>query len=395
MMTKSKFHPNYLLIYIIFLLLSRYLFLLFYINVISTIIFAIVHILMVIFIFYKMFVLRKLSVSKISLFFFVYLLILFAGCILIFNYSPGWEKNNTTITFILTLLLLAYCAETTFPIKIFNIYSFMIILVSVFFGLSILIPNNYNSNNELVLFTNNPNQCSLLYTSFFFGLFLTKVYAPENKYKKIFLNVLMLFMIVGTWLTKSRTSTITCLLSLLFYFLINKKMIKPKTILYSMFLFLILFPFIYITIGNLIDNDIQFLGKPLLSGRNILWKNIIYILFENPLSTHFTEWVPTTGFSYYGSGLNSHNTLLEIGWNYSMISMLFFLIVLFIFFKQIEKNCFKINNFASLAILSSIMFYMSFEASIFTGALDFTLCFILPVLIGVGVKTNLDKEVVL
>ena len=190
-------------------------------------------------------------------------------------------------------------------------------------------------------------------------------------------------------MTHSRTSIACCVLVVLVY-LVFKHKSKPFSsiiIILIMTMFVCL-PFLVVYVLPRLGININ----AITTGRDGIWLKVISESFASPFKANFTD--PIFPYSVtYGQQINAHNVLLELTWRYSMPIGVFFIIFMFLIIsktnKLVGRNRFSMMLFATLIIC---LVHMCFEASLISGALDFSLYIVLPLVMGYNFELKSENK---
>ena len=291
--------------------------------------------------------------------------------VLFFKYP---EKLESSATFLITLPLLL-CLDT-FGItrKESRLYYMLIVPIAISLIVSIFIGSNYKSG-VLELYTDNGNQSGLLYMSIFMGIF---VYQFLNKIS-IFMVILEIGLLYGCWLTKSRTAFLACIIMVLiavFLYLLPK---MKKAVLIFAFLVMILTPFLVGPLSEVLDGNIEIMGSSIFTGRENIWPDLISKIFSSG-SSPFVFRVNDIAVDKYGKDLGAHNVILDLAWKYTVPVALVFLASLWAVGKHATEYFNDRRSAVLVACMIAAMIHMTMEAAIISGALDYTLYFILNLL---------------
>ena len=264
-------------------------------------------------------------------------------------------------------------------------------IVSVLLVLSIIVPGNYSAG-KLVLYAVNSNESGTIYMSLFINLFAGVIMYKRKPSNNFLMILLLIGVFYGCWCTGSRSAIIACLVCLVLTLVFRAKPKYLPWILTAAFILAIAFPIISSSFADLLGQDFEILGETVFTGRDIIWGNVLEELRETPLKMHFGEKVPTKGFAYYGKGLNSHNSILEIMWRYSVPIGIVFLIMFYMLIRRLIAVVDAKKYAPIMAGFCAAIVHMSLEASLFVSALDYTLYFILPLFIAVSLSKKDIKE---
>lgn len=188
----------------------------------------------------------------------------------------------------------------------------MLFCVCVFGIIALLIYSVFYNKNWHEWETTRTNTNTLGWFVMF--LFMISCVLTDFKSKKLLKNLLIAALFaLSFWAMFNYKSRGTTVVLLAFAFMVNlpakiyeKKRIFIVAVLFT--LFVILFPFIYLRLYGL-DYSLTVFGKPLFTGRQTLWLNVIDKFKQNPLSLIIGLGSKT---DIGGNYLNVHNGILSI-----------------------------------------------------------------------------------
>jgi O-antigen ligase len=166
------------------------------------------------------------------------------------------------------------------------------------------------------------------------------------------------FIIIFMFTTGSRTATISLILILIIWVIFSKSLkFKNKIYIVSLFSLLLYYvSFYFLNTGTIVFTRIfRTIDKFDLAGRDRIWKEVIKIILDNPLTG-----IGNTGFymqssKVFGRYNSPHNVFLEILAFGGIIGLLLYLIFIFKIFFGTYKFYFKSNNI--LPILLIVIFF--------------------------------------
>ena len=95
----------------------------------------------------------------------------------------------------------------------------------------------------------------------------------------------------------------------------------------------------------------------------------------------------------YSGELNAHNVWIEIGWNFSLeVSVIFVIALLYMSHHLLVSLVGKERSAVIAATLVAGIIYMTFEASLIVGALDYSLYFLISTFAGVALLDEKENE---
>ena len=312
------------------------------------------------------------------------LLILFLGlCVmaylawnLLFRYSAYLEPS---LPFVLTFPLIFSFDKLSVSEKEAKLFFRGIITIGILLSVLVFVPSGYK-NGILLLYTLNGNQCGLLYMVIFWGV---AVYQFLREKKNWLLYIVMALLFFGCWRTESRTSIISCVLLVVLVILLNKSPGKKKTAFISAMVAFVVIPFVVSFLVEWLGADFEILGASAWTGREDLWPEVIETLLAEPLGIKVHRVVR----DFYGTDLGTHNAWLSVAWKYSVPVAFVFIASLFYMGRHILQCSMKKRGAVLLGCFICGLLHMSFEAAIITGALDYSLYFLM-ILLGAKAMVN-------
>lgn len=212
----------------------------------------------------------------------------------------------------------------------------------------------------------NPNVLApyLFYISFF-----VIAYSLLKK-KKVLLKIIVLISFLLIWMTSSRSIFLAILFVALTYYAL--KFIKKYRFLIDAFFFLIIlfvlgFSFVYPNISSW-DHFYYFetlsrtyTGKSLLSGRELIWHNILHLVNDRP---YFGYGTGTLLRDVYTNNQSSHNLYLQIALQNGYVGLIVFLSLLFSIWRIFSNNINDPIVRLSAAFFVGITIHQLFEVTL-------------------------------
>ena len=272
----------------------------------------------------------------------------------------------------LIILLLFYGLYTNrypYSISMLKLNTVFNMLFSFLLFLKSFSPSSY-LNGDLVYGYLNPNSTGLASLITVFCIFIG-IKSFKNSTFRITGYICAVLAAFICFKSGSRSAIIALLFSLIIV-LYKKITIRNSRnfrlsikFLVAVQLFVMLYPFLWSMLYAVVTNhNIQILGKPLFSNRELIWAYMISILTKEPFVTHLGE------SFVYGSG--SHNVFMSIWWTYGIIAVICFHIILYKLFRQINNRINTRMDMQIVICLVSLLSSMSFEALLFSGGVNFT-----------------------
>ena len=366
---------NFIFCIVAFLLCLRHILQILGFSSIASTIFKVLYVL--VFVFLAIAILQKIQIRQTlgSFLFFLIFLLFYAWLVvnLFFLYRQYLEPS---ITFLLALPLLFCNRAVTLSKKDALVFFYCLSAVATLLVIFAFIPSAYK-NGMLMLYTSNENQSGLLYMSIFLGIYTFLFIA---KRKNVFLWALALGLLYGAFKTGSRASFTACVLcNVLSVLLFLLPRWKKAVLIVFMTLFLIL-PFAVTLLVEQLGVDFEFMGSSAWTGREEIWPHVIETVSEDPFSMRLGQSVAHN----YSTELGAHNALLDVAWKFSLPIAVIFFIGLFAMGRLLHKV--NAENRCSGVLLSCFaagLLHMAMEASLITGALDYTLYFLLAMFCGI------------
>lgn len=313
---------------------------------------------------------------------------LYIGTVYLVNRLRPVSLDELPVTLLIVCLLIAALDGSTVLKTVFKLYFHCSAAMSVVLIFAAFVPAFYKEGS-LLLYTANENQAGIIYMCMFMNMM---VYLQLKK--RFGLSYFMVILIaIGTFagccMTHSRTSILCCVL-VVFIYLIFKRKNKPFSsfmIILIMAVFVLL-PFIVVYVLPKFNVDIN----AITTGRDDIWGKVISDSMLNPFKANFTDPIFPNSVTY-GQEINAHNVLLELTWRYSIPIGIFFIIFMYLIIsktnKLVGRNRFSIMLFATLA---TCLIHMCFEASLISGALDFSLYIVLPLVMGYNLELKSETK---
>lgn len=241
----------------------------------------------------------------------------------------------------------------------FGMFMFLIYYIYV-------LPDNFN--------TNSVGYIILLSTIY------TNIFLLSRKKLKILIPIVILVSVNAVLLTESRGALVGIIFFFIFSYVIPIKMIGSKRLIKILFLLLslgsILFTLLYVYMyRNNINLNLPFINKPLYSGRELIWSELLNKYSEHPFIGIGSNYQIT---SY--QVLNIHNSMLNILVIYG--TAVFALFVIILGSRLINLSTFvSLNNQIkiSLAGFLSLLCVGFFETNLLTASNIFPAYFLLVV----------------
>ncbi len=285
------------------------------------------------------------------------------------NFS--FEYFKKFIFLMQTIFLLTIAFKNNFPkkekvYKHFEISIFIQLLIFII-AFYLKIENLYLNNHLLAFNYSNPNFLGL----HILMLIISSVNIFSKKYsqKKYVLSFVYMILIVFNIIFIYKSGCRSALLALVIYFafIFLKKLIfkvKYKYLAITITLIPILVICLYYLINNtslkcLFSGMIEE-GKP-LDSRIGVWNEGLEIILKYPLFGNYSYVLYQASFSQL------HNIYIDLFASYGIITGTITLITLYYFIRFICYMSYKNKNIKVIGFLVAILFYSSFEATLFTG----------------------------
>ena len=202
--------------------------------------------------------------------------------------SPRFSfSRNGTQTIGIMLLTMFLCCEWIIPVSkgVLHCFLWLNFCTSVILTLGMALGSNY-LGSDLIYRYASTNQAGIITMLVAIQLILQLiVYKQLNNRKVCFACAVMFaFMVVACYLTRSRACLITVLLFLAILLVFGTKKKAVRIISLILLAVAVLFPLIWVLFFEIMgeNTDLLLFGKPIFSGRETLWINIIDSVLESP-----------------------------------------------------------------------------------------------------------------
>ncbi len=230
------------------------------------------------------------------------------------------------------------------------------------------------------------------YLSFFPLLYLVGYTKNLKKSRILLIFVLMLAVISAT---DTRSVLLSVAFGILTFFL--WKFISSRKIFFNLYFFLIMafnyfvivvYPKMYTwdnfhTLNNL---SLQITGKPLLTGRNTIWSQLVDLITIKPLLGYGSSVVPE---NFLSTSLSAHNLYLQIGLQTGLTGLILLLLFLFIIWESFWKNRYDPKVILVSSFFISILIHQTFEVTLTQN--QFGIGLLQWMIIGFGLNYSLNK----
>lgn len=325
---------------------------------------------------------KLITTKEIRLFFPLFLF----NFIYLFNLDLGGAYSKGVMIFVnqtayLMLIYLVYSVTwTKVQVKLLsNIY---FITLPILLVLTFALPGVLNTN---VL-------GSYAYYIAFFPLLFLVGYTKLKKSRVFFISALTILIVFAT-----DTRSILLSASFAFATFVGWKLISKTKFLFNLYFILIvalnyfivaIYPKMY-TWGNyyeLNNLSLKITGKPLLTGRNTIWSQLIELISLKPWFGYGSSVVPE---DFLSTSLSAHNLYIQIALQTGLIGV--FLLALFLFF--IWKSFYKNRHDPKVILVScffvGILIHQSFEVTLTQN--QFALGLLQWMIIGFGLNYALNS----
>ena len=290
-----------------------------------------------------------------------------------FSYGlVGWSLNGfAPVSFFLTISFFVFCRTIIVSDRVMKACFYLSAIEAMVALVLSFLPDSYE-DGSLVLHLGNPNQTSL----FLWGLFsYCLVYWITYGKKKFILFPLILMISVLVFLTKSRTGMLSCSLSfvLTLWACLKKRTTKPmKTTLNIISALPLVTPIVILFLLSTLSYDFTILGKPLFSGRELIWKNILDESLLNPFQPHLDTAPYYSGILIDGvssiKAWGAHNGFMSILWNYGFVVALLSLALSIFFISDLNKfSKSSLEATVIFVVFASTIASLSFEEGAIMG----------------------------
>ena len=256
------------------------------------------------------------------------------------------------------------------------------IICIAFIGYAIFDPN-LSHYDQLTLYFDNPNMTGIAISA---PTILIVLMVAENKGKllNVFNWILLLVMMFLIYLTQNRGSVFSVLLLIIvtvfsIYPKKTRKICAPWV--WKVLKFIPIFVmFIYIGMYFALPESLEFLGKPLFSGREGAWVSALIKIFITP-------------FSYHRFEEGTLNLFLEGAARYGIVSIVCYFVLLMSFGKKKEEmKKLSMTSYLAYVAFHCCLIQQSFESTMLTGSYSvYVLTYILLGVASMKIRNN-DSE---
>ncbi len=307
--------------------------------------------------------------------------------------SPNFSFSQNGSQMIGIMLLTVFlCCEWIIPVNkgVVDCFLWLNFLTSVILAFGMLLGSNYLGSNLIYRYAST-NQAGIITMLVAIQLALQfLVYKKrQNRLVCILTAVMFLLMTVACYLTRSRACLITVILFLFVLIVFGTKKKAVRVISIVLLAVAVLFPLIWVAFFELMgeNTDLMLFGKPIFSGRETIWINIIDSVFELPFNLHISELIEGSVTDH-----SAHNAFWELIWSYSI----WFVAVYFGFICSKVTDSYKsVKGKITLAFFVALIvlfLHMCFETTMISGAVNFTIKAFLVIPIMRGVADDVEFE---
>lgn len=326
----------------------------------------------------------KLVFKKIYIFY-ITVVMIYCSILLVININTGLGSVITLITGILAFFVFSRYYISN---KVLKIYTFILSLLYIYLFLL--------SDNYMQKFTLYPDQyinsniiaVAALYIAIYLFNLLPLFKIPYRKLLS-FLSILLGIMIILN--CKSRASLLALFIFILFYYFIPKKFLLNKRFLKIVFISVIIIgsimPFIIITLYKRnIDIVVPFINKPLYTGREIIWSQMIELQKENPVSIIFG--LGSKVKTHNGELLVAHNSYAAIIVNFGIVGYILVFGFIVRQFNKILKSIYLSKDSVKYLLGFICIFIHGFFEYIFLNPL-----FVIPTFLFLGLAIRMSNTI--
>src|SRR5699024_10660183 len=239
----------------------------------------------------------------------------------------------------------------------------------------------------------NPNTLGIVvYNIFFFQLLM--LFAIKNKIIKLIVLLLLLIDLILLYVSTSRSVWIAIIVAFVIYISYNvfsKYKISYRLgfiiTLLSVITFSYFYPMLYTLdlVSKINSLVIEYTGKNLFSGRQIIWSDLIQLIEKKPLLGYGLS---ATAYNLAQTNHDAHNVILSILFQSGIIGLLLYSLMLYFLWDAlyIEKNTSFNKNLLKLfpSFFIGLLVYQSFEMSFIKGGYSISMFEWLFVAIGIS-----------
>lgn len=278
---------------------------------------------------------------------------IWVSCFMFFSMTTIWASYKTVRI------------EDSRSLSLFYIIASLIIIALSFMPFAYRIVENYGSvqgvevtSDALTLGFNNPNETGMLL--YLVITILISILITHKKPIRFVVGGIAVFLIYLLIQTGCRTSLFSLIIVIIAYLFrkVTVSLVLKKRILLVLLLMPLLFSYLYpllaLRYGSL---DYEILGKPLFSGREILFVEGFSHFISNPI----------IGDINFFKFENAFNGFLSVMFNTGIVGILFYLYFLIKTSVSLSRNiCTSSQYFAFLSLLG-VLFVACSESAILTG----------------------------
>lgn len=286
------------------------------------------------------------------------------------------------LAYLMVIYVIYSITWTNFQIKLLTIAYF--IAIPILLGLIYVTPGMINTNTI----------GSFTYFLSFFPLLYLAGYAKGLKKSSMLLVFAMTIIVIFA----SDTRSVLLSAGVAFMTFILWRLITKNKMFYYLYFSLVIFLnyFIIVIYPNLYkwshfhkvnDLSLQITGKPIMTGRNTIWAQLLDLIERNLWFGHGSNVLPET---FLSTALSAHNLYLQIALQSGLIGI----ILLLIFFLAIWRTFWKNKNDPRIMIAScffiSIIIHQTFEVTLTQN--QFSIGLLQWMIVGFGLAFALNKS---
>lgn len=235
---------------------------------------------------------------------------------------------------------------------------------------------------------------SFAYFLTFFPLLFLVGYTKKLKRSRIMLIFALTALVILA--TDARSILLSAAVGLVTYVL--WKGITKSKFLFNLYFFLIVAInyFIIVIYPNLYkwehfytfnDWSLRFTGKPIMTGRNTIWAQLLDLISLKPWLGHGSGVLPE---DFLSTSLSAHNLYLQIGLQTGIIGISLLVLFFFVVWRMLWKNKTDLRVKLVGAFLISIMIHQTFEVTLTQN--QFSIGLLQWLIIGFGLNFALNKN---
>lgn len=286
------------------------------------------------------------------------------------------------LVYLMVMYMVYSITWTKFQIK--SLSTVYYISLPILLALIIVLPGVLNQNTA----------ASFAYYLTFFPLLFLIGYTKSLKRSRLLLIFALTVLVILT--TDARSILLSAALGL-FTYMVWKTIAKSK-FLYNLYFFLIvginyciivIYPNLYKWEHFYTFNDwsLRLTGKPIMTGRNTIWAQLLDLISLKPWLGHGSGVLPE---NFLSTSLSAHNLHLQIGLQTGIIGISLLVLFFFVVWRMLWKNKTDLRVKLVGAFLISMLIHQTFEVTLTQN--QFSIGLLQWLIIGFGLNFALNKK---